>query len=126
MAERVQSSTEEIHQMIEKLQQGAKRAVDSMSCSRGSAEESVTEAEQAREALTCIENSAISIHDLSTQIAAAAEQQSAVSEEMSRNIVTIKDQSVDNASASQQATVGCGDLVKTAQRLEELTYDYDL
>ncbi|MEH6470454.1 MAG: PAS domain-containing methyl-accepting chemotaxis protein [Halopseudomonas sp.] len=126
LAQRVQSSTDEIQQMIEKLQRGAKKAVDAMHVSRDSADRSVTEAQAAGEALGRIQQSVLQINDLSTQIATAAEQQSAVAEEMSRNIVAIKDQSADTADATRQATIGCLALADTARKLDTLTRDYEL
>ncbi|WP_421868466.1 methyl-accepting chemotaxis protein [Motiliproteus sp.] len=124
LAQRVQSSTEEIHQMIEKLQQGAGRAVTVMGKGRESAERCVQEAQNAEEALDRISESVMMIRDMSTQIATAAEQQSSVSEEMSRNIVAIRDMSEQTAHSSVQTTEASQEVAVTAGRLETLTHDY--
>lgn len=124
LAQRVQSSTEEIHQMIEKLQHGAGRAVDVMSKGRESAERCVQEAQNAEQALDRISQSVMMIRDMSTQIATAAEQQSSVSEEMSRNIVAIRDMSEQTAQSSVQTTEASQEVAETAGRLETLTHDY--
>ncbi|OMH39400.1 PAS domain-containing methyl-accepting chemotaxis protein [Motiliproteus sp. MSK22-1] len=125
LALRVQSSTDEIQAMIEKLQKGADVAVQAMESSRENAELSVQEALEAASALGRIQNSVVAIQDLSTQIATAAEQQSSVSEEMSRNIVGISDQSANTATATKEAAAACKHLVTTASSLNTLTRDYD-
>ncbi|WP_293268600.1 PAS domain-containing methyl-accepting chemotaxis protein [Neptunomonas sp.] len=124
LALRVQSSTDEIQKMIQKLQSGAGAAVNAMVNSRESAQASVKEAEEAGEALEHINSTVKTIQDLSTQIATAAEEQSAVSEEMSRNIVEISDHSFSTAKSSQEALQACNELVGTARRLNALTEDY--
>jgi len=126
LAMRVQSSTDEIHGMIEKLQAGAAAAVQAMISSRESALHSVGEAQEAGEALGRIQDSVLVIQDLSTQIATAAEQQSSVSEEMSRNVVGISDHSATTAAAATEAAEACLHLVDAARRLDLLTHDYDV
>lgn len=89
LASRTQQSTEEIHEMIEKLQVGAKEAVQVMDKGRKQADSSVKKAEQASESLTAITQAVAIIKDMSLQVASAATEQSNVTEEISRNIVNI-------------------------------------
>ncbi|MEH6652257.1 MAG: PAS domain-containing methyl-accepting chemotaxis protein [Motiliproteus sp.] len=126
LAQRVQSSTEQINQMIEKLQQGADRAVGVMHKGRDSAQRCVEDVSNAEGALDRIRQSVMMIRDMNTQIATAAEQQSSVSEEMSRNIVSIRDLSARTAESSVQTTQASHHVAATAKRLEQLTRDYQV
>ncbi|RDE24933.1 PAS domain S-box protein [Motiliproteus coralliicola] len=126
LAQRVQDSTNDIDQMISQLQDKTKRSVEMMTHSRERAALSVDHANDAEDALEGIRHSITMIHDLSTQIATAAEEQAAVSEEMNRNVIKIKDQSIETNSATQQASSGCAELFETSKRLDLLSRDYDV
>jgi len=89
LASKTQQSTEEIQVMIESLQAGTAQAVSVMDDSRKQALTSVDTAGRAGESLGTISSSVVSISEMNTQIATAAEQQSAVAEEINRNIVNI-------------------------------------
>lgn len=89
LASRTQESTQEIQKMIEGLQAGSKSAVQVMEKGRGQAQSSVQQSSRAGEALDVIAEAINKITDMSTQIASAAEEQSAVAEEINRNIVNI-------------------------------------
>lgn len=85
LASRTQSSTDEIQQMIEVLQSSADDAYNIMQNSTTSAERAVEQANNAYVSLDEINNAISIMSDMNTQIAAAAEEQSAVSEEISEN-----------------------------------------
>ena len=89
LAQRTQQSTEEIHNMISQLQAGTKDAVSVMQSGRDQAMTSVTNAALGGELLNTITNSINTITDMNTQIASSAEEQSAVAEEINRNIINI-------------------------------------
>jgi methyl-accepting chemotaxis protein len=89
LASRTQQSTEEIQEMIERLQGGARNAVGVMSTSRERAQHSVEAAEQARQSLQGISQAITSINDMNTHIASAAEQQSASVSEINNNVENI-------------------------------------
>ncbi|USD43592.1 methyl-accepting chemotaxis protein [Vibrio sp. SCSIO 43135] len=91
LAQRTQESTDEIRQMVERLQQGANSASKAMTTSFQLAEETVQKAQQASEALANIKSSVSQIAEVNIQIASAAEEQSLVAEEINSNTVTIKD-----------------------------------
>ena len=91
LASRTQESTEEINNMIAKLQTGARNAVEAMAQGTQQTDQSVEQAVQAGAALDQISTAVTTIHDMNTQIASAAEEQSSVSEEINRNIVNIRD-----------------------------------
>ncbi|MBV5311195.1 methyl-accepting chemotaxis protein [Chromatium okenii] len=89
LASRTQESTKEIQTMIERLQAGAESAVTAMQQSRSRSVETVAQAGQAGAALNSIATAIVRIDDMNTQIASAAEEQSAVAEEINRNVNNI-------------------------------------
>ncbi len=126
LAQRTQVSTREIQQMIEKLQQGAQEAVRVMHEGRSQAEVSVNQAGQAGRSLDTIRSAVSTIHDMTTQIASAAEEQSAVAEEINRNIVNIG-HVVDQASSGMEETAGASDeLNRLAEQLQAVVMQFKL
>ncbi|WP_333005748.1 methyl-accepting chemotaxis protein [Vibrio coralliilyticus] len=93
LSQRTHGSTEEIRNMIETLQNNTKLAVNSMESSTALAGTSVNYAQQAYESLNTITSAITEINDMALQIASAAEEQRAVSEDISRNTQGIKDAS---------------------------------
>jgi len=102
LAGKTQDSTKEINSKIESLQNGAKRAVESMKESRESSNTSVQKAGKAGESLARISSSISRISEMNIQIATASEEQTNVTEEITRNIVNISDATeITNAAASE-------------------------
>ncbi|RDH86219.1 MAG: hypothetical protein DIZ78_08525 [endosymbiont of Escarpia spicata] len=60
------------------------------------------------------------ITDMSAQIASASEEQSAVAEEINRNVVQINDMTEQSAAGAQQTSVASGDLARLATDLQLL------
>ncbi|MCU1716889.1 methyl-accepting chemotaxis protein [Pseudomonas sp. 5P_3.1_Bac2] len=89
LAQRTAESTEQIHQLIAKLQRTAEEAVATMEVGRQQASEGVERVQKADDALAGISAAVANITDMTNQIAAAAEEQSAVAEEVNRSITTI-------------------------------------
>ncbi len=102
LASRTQESTQEIQSMIECLQDNTKQAVETMKQSRMQAESGVECVNNTGTALLEIITAVSKISDLNHQIATAAEQQSAVSGEINRNIVNIDQISDNNVEFSQR------------------------
>ena len=91
LAQRAQTSTEDIRDMTERLKKGAGVAVLAMEKGKAQAELSVKESEKAGHDLDRIVNEVGVIDAMNEQIAAATHEQSAVSEEVSRNAVKISE-----------------------------------
>jgi len=91
LARRTQESVEETRQVIEQLQSGTQEVVTSMGNSHRQAQGSVEQVGQAVTALQQIGEAVTVISDMNLQIASAAEEQSAVAEEINSNVATIRD-----------------------------------
>lgn len=113
LANRTQQSTDEIQSMIEKLQSGARQAVQEMERSRDQTDETVEKASHTGEQLDSITNSVSEISGMSTQIATAAEQQTAVADELSRSIQHIAD-------ISERASTNADSLASTTSEMAQL------
>jgi methyl-accepting chemotaxis protein len=117
LASKTQSSTEEIRRMIERLQQGAGEAVSAMQQGRTGARNSVAKAADAGVALDAITGAVTEINDMNAQIASAAEEQSAVAEEINRNIVNISHVATETTDGAQQTARASEELARLAERL---------
>lgn len=105
LASRTQDSTRDIQTMLEGLQTGVMKAVNAIHASVQTAEGAVKLSSEAGNSLNEINSALIEIKGKSIQIAAAVEEQSAVIEEINRNMVRIGDQSratSDGASLSAE------------------------
>lgn len=118
LAKRSHDSTEEIKKIIERLQKEAEKSVQVMDEELEQANRSVEKAEKAGESLDVIAESVASIRDMNTHIASAAEEQSAVAEEINRNIVSIAQVAEENAESTNQTTLTSQELARLANGLE--------
>lgn len=120
LATRTQQSTNEIQKMIDKFQQGTKEAVVVMQRGRQQSIQTIEQAGKASASLQTITQSVSTITQMNIQIATAAEEQTAVSADISRSIHDIAglaDQAADNAAALAQST---RELASLEQRLSAL------
>lgn len=120
LAQRTQQSTQEIRQMIERLQLGAGNAVQVMVQGKSQARVSVEQAAKAGASLESITHVVSTITDMNTQIASAAEEQSAVAEEINRNIVNISQVANQTAVGAQQTASASNEMAKLAAQLQLL------
>ncbi len=118
LASRTQQSTQEIRQMIEQLQTGAREAARVMTEGQAQAQASVKQAGQAGGALQSITKAVADIVDMNTQIASAAEEQGSVAEEINRNIVNITEVANQTASGAQQTASASDELARLASELQ--------
>ena len=118
LSQRTHSSTEEIQKMIELLQEQTSKAVTSMQNSSTKAQTSVADADAATTSLEEIANAIISISDMATQIATAAEEQTAVTNEISQNSEIIRQVAADLADESKFG-------VEQSKRLSQLAKQVD-
>ncbi|PJI48854.1 MAG: methyl-accepting chemotaxis protein [Pseudomonas sp.] len=107
LAKRTQQSTEEIEQMIARLQNGVGAAVKAMGSSHQTADGTVSQSAQVQQALENILQAVGAIVDQNQQIAAAAEQQTAVAHDIDQNIVEINqagERTSEGASETERAS----------------------
>lgn len=106
--------------MIEKLQSGSAQAVAAVDSSQKLARSAVEQASKTGDALTNISSSIERVNDMSTQIASAAEEQSAVTEEINRNIVQINEMTEQTAVGAKQTSAANSDQTRLAAELQGL------
>ncbi|WP_169045622.1 methyl-accepting chemotaxis protein [Aeromonas salmonicida] len=116
LAQRTQRSTEEIGKTIVKLQQGASEAASSMELGLSQVEESNRTVLACGQALGEIVSSVNVINEMNTHIATAAEEQSKVAEEITRNVVNI-------AHIATESTRAASELNQSCHELEQLSSD---
>jgi len=120
LAHRTQQSTSEIERMIGSIQGGTEQAVDSMRNSTERAESTLNIAKGAGMALETINGAIVQINERNLVIASAAEEQAQVAREVDRNLVNIRDLSVQTAAGSAQTTVASGELARLAVDLNAM------
>lgn len=124
LASRTQESTGEIQIMIEKLQNGAHKAVSVMDASKDSSQQTIHSASSASESLKEIIASISLMNEMNSQIATAASQQNGVSEEVNNNVIRILDNSnnmVEMVSSSENA---CLSLSAQCEVLDDLVAQF--
>ncbi len=120
LAGRTQESTQEIEEMIGKLQSGTNNAVKVMGQGKEMTQVGVEQAAAAGEALQTINAAVERITSMNTQIASAAEEQSTVTEEINRSIVSINGVAEQSSIGAQQTAAASDDLAKLAEQLKGL------
>ena len=124
LASRTQSATQEIQGMISKLQASADSAVTVMEKGQKTATSAVEKAGSAGESLDLITNAVNTITQMSTQIATAAEEQTAVSEEINRNVIHINELSEKTLSGTQMINETSNNVDQEVVRLENLVKQF--
>ncbi len=115
LASRTQASTDEIQQMIGRLKNGAETAVSAMHAGQAATGTGVQASQRTGESLQAITAQVEAISDMNTQVAAATEEQSSVTEEITHNVQGI----ADLAQATAQDVQGCRADCQTLSKLAE-------
>ncbi|MCG4454776.1 methyl-accepting chemotaxis protein [Pseudomonas sp. MMS21-TM103] len=124
LARRTHDSTEEIEGLIASLQRMAGGAVEQMESSRKLTQRTVTLAGQAGDALGRITQAVSTIEQMNQQIAAAAEEQSAVADTISESITRVRDIGEQSASASEQTAASSAELARLGVELQGLVAQF--
>ena len=120
LALRTQKSTEEIEELIVGLQSGTQQVATIMDNSRGLTDSSVELTRSAGSALANITRTVSTIQAMNAQIATAAEQQSAVAEEVNRSVLNVRDISEQTAAASEETASSSTELARLGIHLQTL------
>ena len=126
LASRTQESTQEIQTMIIALQSGAEKAVSVMETGKKQAANCVEQSEEADKALETITHAVHEAYDRSTQIATAAEEQSAVAHEISTNLESIVAIAEQTTAGSQQTAASSNEVAKLAEELQQSVQEFKL
>lgn len=118
LAQRTHKSTYEIQGMIERLQVGATEAVAVLDAERGEADTSVDEAGKTGSVLQEITSAVGQVNDMNTQIASSAEEQTAVAEDINRNVVTVNEMATEVVEAARKMAESANELAGLAGELE--------
>ncbi len=116
LAQKTQSSTLDIKEMIELLQQGTQQAVSVMQLSTDKASDTVTSARGTASSIHDSYQEIQLISENAMQIAAAADQQSAAAEEINQALVAINEAALQNA-------IGINEITSTSEHLNLLAVD---
>ena len=126
LANRTQSSTEEIRAIIERLQAGTKAAERTMQAGREQVERNVGQSALAGKALDTIAEVVTAIKHQNLQIASATQQQTAVTEEINRSVVNINDVGKRTADGALKAARSGEELAGFARRIQGLLAQFKI
>lgn len=118
LAKKTQDSTEEIEQLIARLQSHADDAVASMAANKSSINELAEQTSQATDSLNVITNVVSSISEMNAQIATAVEEQSYVVEEVNGNIHNIQIISESTSTAAEQVLQANNEIAEVSSQLK--------
>ncbi len=120
LAQRTQKSTEEIEEVIQRVQAGSHEAVKAMGRSKERAQEGLEQSARTSGALVEVTRHVVLISDMNSQIATAVEEQSATADEMNQSIVNIAEVTRESSSAAQQSANASGELSKLSTELQSM------
>ncbi|AXK52808.1 methyl-accepting chemotaxis protein [Pseudomonas protegens] len=120
LASRTQQSTQEIQGMIDRLQQGTRVAVDAMRRSSDAGDGTSVKANEAGASLDTMAQLIGTINSMNAQIASAAEEQTAVAEEINRSVHQIAVAVDSVADETQRGAQTSRSLADLGQRLGRL------
>lgn len=126
LAHRTQQSTQEIEQMIGGIQQGAVQAVNAMQSSNSRANSTLEIAQAAGKSLDEIALAIASINERNLVIASASEEQAQVAREVDRNLVNIRDLSLQTSAGANQTSAASQELSRLAIDLNALVTRFRL
>ncbi|NOH98968.1 methyl-accepting chemotaxis protein [Vibrio sp. 99-70-13A1] len=120
LAARTQQSTSQINEMLAKLHKTTDNVVSEMATTQTSCEQTAEKTNQVMSSLNVVTGSVVEINDLNTLMATAAEQQSQVTSEVTRNMAAIQEMIQKlNANASETTSVS-DELRATSSNLSDV------
>lgn len=120
LAKRTGESTREIESMLSSIQQGTGLTVEALQQGASRARTTLDKAEAAGVALVQIAETVAGINERNLVIASASEEQAQVAREIDRNLVSIRDLSVQTSAGAQQTSVATQELSRLAVDLNGL------
>ena len=126
LANKTRQSTTEISAMIGHLQESTLAAVKTMEAGRAKAQETVQRAARAGESLNAIAASVSTITDMAMQIATAAEEQTAVAEDINHRVISIREVTNQTAAGSREMLEAVHGLQAISQRLATAAHGFKI
>lgn len=126
LANRTKQSTDEIQEMVERLQAGAAKATLVMEASAKKVESSVETASNAGTSLDLITKLIANINDLNSQIASATEEQLTVFENVNENIHAIQSNAEYIEESSRQSDAASNSLKNTSSNLQVIVGQFSV
>lgn len=120
LAQKSQAATKQVNQVTERLRQGTQVIMQGMSRSQAKGLASVARAEQSRDTLLSISQAVSVIRDMNAQVANASEEQSAVAEELSHNLLQIGRVCSEAAAEAERSCTESRDLAAFAHQQANL------
>ncbi|MCF6754697.1 methyl-accepting chemotaxis protein [Pseudomonas stutzeri] len=121
LAQRTAESTAEIHQIIDSVQTGAVNAVRAIESGQQRSEQGVEQVTEAGRMLQNITEAVEAIRDMNRQIATAAEEQTAVAEDISRNLTEITSIATTNQQHVERTQAASQNLHSLSLQLSDVT-----
>ena len=124
LASKTQESTANIEIMITKLQEASNNAVTAMISSREVCKNTIINAQTTAQAITAVNSEIESITKMTELIATSVEEQSCVSNEISKNVTEINDVADENSISADQVSTASKDMNFIADTLNQLTLKF--
>ena len=126
LAQRTQSSAQEIETLVTSLQSSAENSVSAMESSATLASDTLKRATATGASIARITGAVEEIKQYNSQIATASEQQTSVAEEINQNITSIRDVTDQSASSSNQTASSSSELARLGSELQTLVSRFRL
>ncbi len=124
LAHRTQQSTQEIEQMVGGIRNGADQAVNAMQNSNQRARSTLDVAREAGTALDEIAVAISAINERNLVIASASEEQAQVAREVDRNLMNIRDLSLQSSAGANQTAAASQELSRLAVGLNGMVAQF--
>ncbi|KQA20391.1 methyl-accepting chemotaxis protein [Vibrio metoecus] len=126
LASRSAASTEEIQQVINRLQSESNRAVEAMEKGRSQSDVVVEFSAKANQSLTEINSQIDQINDQNIQVATATEEQSTVVEDINRNVEDINQLTTETSHVADELSRASANLQRLSSQLDKLVGGFEL
>jgi methyl-accepting chemotaxis protein len=126
LANRTEQSTNEIQQMIQKLQAGAQKAVDAVKVSQEISSQTAEQTSEADNALSEIDKLMALISDMNTQIARATEQQTQAADEVNLRINDLANMADESLSTSDTLTGASLELKSSSHNMSKIVNNFKI
>lgn len=126
LAQRTQSSTSEIRNTVEAIQKQVTITADTMGRCSEQAQKGIHLAQDASQSFDAVSHAMTEVSDRCIQVASASEQQSSVSDEISNNILSIRNIASDNMSAAEKTNHASDNLHQLVTELRSMMKNFSV